>query len=122
MPTGLRLATEQTWGTTSFTAGRDAELSIQVVGRDSTDARFFAKLWRFVWYKDSGPSLSLTRAHQVEHQAYVLFLAGRTGARLPEVVAAGVAGWRDDALLVVRNPPGTSLDRRRGRAHRCRPR
>jgi glycosyltransferase 2 family protein len=108
-PGGLRLAQEQTWGVTNYTAGSEAELSIEVVGRDSTDARLFAKLWRFVWYKDSGPTLSLTREHQVEHQAYVLFLAGRTGARLPDVVAAGLAGWRDDAIVVVRNPPGVSL-------------
>ncbi len=80
-PDGLRLAPEQTWGDVSYTAGSDGELSIDVVGRDATDARLFAKLWRFVWYKDSGPTLSLTREHQVEHEAYVLFLAGRTGAR-----------------------------------------
>ena len=108
-PGGLRLAQEQTWGVTNYTAGSEAELSIEVVGRDATDARLFAKLWRFIWYKDSGPTLSLTREHQVEHQAYVLFLAGRTGARLPDVVAAGLAGWRDDAIVVVRNPPGVRL-------------
>ena len=79
------------------------------MGRDSTDARLLAKLWRFVWYKDSGPTLSLTREHQVEHQAYVLLLADRTGARLPDVVAAGLAGLRDDAILAVRNPPGRRL-------------
>ena len=84
-------------------------MSIDVIGRDSTDARLFAKLWRFVWYKDSGPTFSLTRAHHVEHQAYVLLLADRTGARLPEVLAAGLAGWRDDAIVAVRNPPGEHL-------------
>ena len=88
----LRLAPDQTWGGTHYTGGTDGGLSIEVVGRDSTDAQFLAKLWRFVWYKDSGPTLSLTREHQVEHQAYVLFLAERTGARLPEVVAAGPRG------------------------------
>jgi uncharacterized membrane protein YbhN (UPF0104 family) len=108
-PSGLRLALEQTWGVTNYTAGSEAELSIEVVGRDGTDAQLFAKLWRFIWYKDSGPRLSLTREQQVEHQAYVLFLARRTGARLPDVVAAGLAGWRDDAIVVVRNPPGVSL-------------
>ena len=108
-PAGLRLAQEQTWGQTSYTAGSAAELSIEVVGRDATDARLFAKLWRFIWYKDSGPTLTLTRANQVEHEAYVVLLAGRTGARVPDVVAAGLAGWRDDALLVVRNPAGSTL-------------
>ena len=99
----------QRWGSTAYTVGPESELSVEVVGRDSTDARLFAKLWRFIWYKDSGPTLSLTRVQQVEHEAYVLFLAGRTGARVPELVAAGLAGGRDDALIVVRNPPGGSL-------------
>lgn len=108
-PAGLALADEQTWGRTRYRAGEDAELSVEVVGRDGTDARLFAKVWRFVWYKDSGPTLSLTRENQVEHEAYVLLLAQRSGARLPDVVAAGVAGARDDAVLVVRNPAGTRL-------------
>ena len=79
------------------------------VGRDATDARLFAKVWRFIWYKDSEPKLSLTREHQVEHEAYVVLLAGRTGARVPDLVAAGLAGWRDDALHLVRNPAGVRL-------------
>ena len=108
-PSGLRLAPEQHWGGTSYTAGADGELSIDVVGRDSTDARLFAHAWRFVWYKDSGPTLTLTREHQVEHRAYVLLLAGQTGARVPDLVAVGLAGWRDDAVLAVRNRPGVRL-------------
>jgi uncharacterized membrane protein YbhN (UPF0104 family) len=108
-PAGLHLAPEQTWGSADYTAGSAAELSIEVVGRDATDARLFAKVWRFIWYKDSEPTLSLTRVHQVEHEAYVVLLALRTGARVPDLVAAGLAGWRDDALLAVRNPPGARL-------------
>lgn len=106
---GLELADCQTWGRTRYRAGEDGRLSVEVVGRDGTDARLFAKLWHFLWYKDSGPTLSLTRENQVEHQAYVLLLAQRSGARLPDVVAAGVAGARDDAVLVVRNPGGDPL-------------
>lgn len=106
---GLQLARDQTWGSTDNMAGSAAELSIEVVGRDATDARLFAKLWRFIWYKDSEPTLSLTREHQVEHEGYVVLLAGHTGARVPNLVAAGLAGWRDDALLVVRNPSGATL-------------
>lgn len=109
----LALADVQTWGRSRYHAGTDGELSITVLGRDSTDARLFHKLWRFVWYKDSGPTLSLTRMGQVEHEAYVLLLAARTGARVPDVVAAGVSGARDDAVLVARDPVGhrlTTLD------------
>lgn len=106
---GLLLADLQTWGRSRYHAGTDGELSITVLGRDSTDARLFHKLWRFVWYKDSGPTLSLTRMGQVEHEAYVLLLAARTGARVPDVVAAGVSGARDDAVLVARDPVGHRL-------------
>jgi hypothetical protein len=63
-PGGLRLAREQPWGATYYTAGSEAEVSIEVVGRDATDARLLSKLWRFIWYKDSGPTLSLTRLDQ----------------------------------------------------------
>ncbi len=108
-PDGLVLADHQYWGRTRYRAGGDGELSIDVVGRDAADARLLAKLWRFVWYKDSGPTLSLTREGQVEHEAYVLLLARRSGAHIPDVVAAGVAGDRDDAVLVVREPAGVPL-------------
>ena len=107
---GLRLDPEQSWGHTSFVADSDDRLAIEVVGRDSTDARLFAKLWRFVWYKDAGPTVSLRRGQQVEHEALVLLLAERSGARVPDLVAVGTAGARDDALLVVRNPPGRRLE------------
>ncbi|MBL8777261.1 MAG: flippase-like domain-containing protein [Acidimicrobiales bacterium] len=106
---GLVLAPEQRWGRSRYRAGPNGGLGIAVLGRDSTDARLFHKLWRFVWYKDSGPTLSLTREGQVEHEAYVLLLAARTGAVVPDVVAAGVAGARDDAVLVVRDPAGVPL-------------
>ena len=84
-------------------------LAVEVVGRDSTDARLFAKLWRSVWYKDAGATVSLRRGQQVEHQALVLLLAQRSGAVVPDLLAVGIAGARDDALLVVRNPPGRAL-------------
>lgn len=107
---GLRLDPVQTWGHTSFLSDADDRLAVEVVGRDSTDARLFAKLWRFVWYKDAGPTVSLRRGHQVEHEALILLLATRSGARVPELIAVGVAGARDDALLVVRHPAGPTLE------------
>ncbi len=106
---GIRLDPEQSWGHTAFVTGGDDPLAVEVVGRDSTDARLFAKIWRFVWYKDAGPTVSLRRGQQVEHEALVLLLAERSGARVPGLVAVGIAGARDDALLVVRNPPGERL-------------
>lgn len=110
----LRLDPEQTWGLATFVGppaqGDGPPVTVEVVGRDSTDARLFHKLWRFVWYKDSGPVLTLRRSAQVEHQALVLLLAARTEARVPDLLAVGMAGARDDALIAVVDPPGRTLD------------
>ena len=60
-----------------YGAGRTIELA--VYGRDASDARVLAKLWRFCFYRDSGPTLILDRLQQVEHEAYLTMMAGRTG-------------------------------------------
>ena len=114
--TDLRLAPEQSWGSTTFLAGADGDLAHPWwwAGTAATPT-WTSKVWRFIWYKDSEPTLTLTTGYQIEHQAYVLLLAGKTGARVPELVAAGLAGWRDDAVLVVRNPDGSPLVPRRSR-------
>ena len=72
---------DQEWGLARFdaidAAGRPVEVSMY--GRDASDAQLLAKLWRFVWYRDSGPTLALTRLQQVEHEAYLTLLAGHAG-------------------------------------------
>jgi hypothetical protein len=40
----------------------------------SPTGQFLAKLWRSLVYKSSGPQLYLTRAQDVEHQAYTMLL------------------------------------------------
>jgi uncharacterized membrane protein YbhN (UPF0104 family) len=109
--TRLALDPDQIWGESRFiaTASDDEDLEVAVIGRDATDARLVAKAWRFVWYKDSGPAPALTRRMQVQHRAFVLLLAERAGARVTDLVAAGIAGGRDDALLVTRDPGGCRL-------------
>jgi uncharacterized membrane protein YbhN (UPF0104 family) len=107
----LALAAEQVWGETRFVAvAPDGDaVAIEVIGRDANDARLFAKAWRLLWYKDSGPTLTLTRAQQLEHRAYLLLLAERAGVPVSEVVIAGLAGSDDTALLVLREPQGVAL-------------
>ncbi|HEX4256887.1 MAG TPA: lysylphosphatidylglycerol synthase transmembrane domain-containing protein [Streptosporangiaceae bacterium] len=83
------------------TAGR---LQIEVYGRDAADARLLTKIGRFVFYRDSGPSLTITRLQQVEHEAYLTMRAARAGVAVPEIVEAGKAGPSGDALLVGRVP------------------
>jgi glycosyltransferase 2 family protein len=105
----------QAWGAAKYQAAgiRAADgsgrLNIAVYGRDAADARLFTKAGRFVLYRDSGPSLTITRLQQVEHEAYLTLRAGRAGVEVPEIIEAGTAGPSKDALLVSRLPPGTAL-------------
>src|SRR6516162_2574901 len=104
-------APRQVWGVEQFTgrdpAGKVIELS--VYGRDASDARVLAKLWRFCVYRDSGPTLIMDRMQQVEHEAYLTLMAGRAGVLVPDVLAAGRFGPSGDAALVTRVPDGPAL-------------
>jgi uncharacterized membrane protein YbhN (UPF0104 family) len=108
-------ARRQVWGVAKFEAtetGRadlPGRIGIEVYGRDASDARLLTKAGRFVLYRDSGPSLTLTRLQQVEHEAYLTLRAGQAGVAVTEVIEAGTAGPSRDALLVCRLPAGTAL-------------
>jgi hypothetical protein len=84
----------QIWGVEKF-AGHDAAgraIELSVYGRDASDARVLAKLWRFCFYRDSGPTLILDRLQQVEHEAFLTLVAERAGVSVPEVLAVGRSG------------------------------
>ena len=108
--TGVRPSPHQEWGVGRFSGqvGR-VGIDISVYGRDASDAQLLAKTARFLFYRDSGPTLALTRRQQVEHEAYLTLMAERAGARGPAVLAAGPAGPAGDALLVTRPPSGRLL-------------
>ncbi|HEY1323427.1 MAG TPA: hypothetical protein VGF32_24425, partial [Streptosporangiaceae bacterium] len=117
---GIRAAdvhpvTRQIWGVAKFEAtelreaGPSGRLGIAVYGRDAADARLLTKAGRFLLYRDSGPSLTITRLQQVEHEAYVTMRSGLAHVAVPEIVEAGTAGPSRDALLVCRMPPGAAL-------------
>src|SRR5580704_5567723 len=104
-------APQQVWGVERF-AGRDPDghgVELSVYGRDAADARVLAKLWRFCFYRDSGPTLILDRIQQVEHEAYVTFMAARAGALVPEVLAVGRFGTSREAVIITRLPGGPAL-------------
>lgn len=112
----LDLTPEQVWGEVRYAAVEELPngdagepLAIVVIGRDASDARLFSKLWRFLWYKDSGPEVSITRLGQLERRAYLLLLAAQAGIPAEHVVAAGTAGEDEDAVLVLREPTGVRL-------------
>jgi glycosyltransferase 2 family protein len=105
----------QVWGVAQYEATEDnradssGRLGIEVYGRDAADAKLLTKAGRFVWYRDSGPSLTVTRLQQVEHEAWLTVRAGQAGVAVPEIIEAGTAGPSGDALLVSRLPAGTTL-------------
>jgi uncharacterized membrane protein YbhN (UPF0104 family) len=111
----VRPVTRQVWGVARFEATElcradtPGRLGIAVYGRDAADARLLTKAGRFLLYRDSGPSLTITRLQQVEHEAYITMRAGLADVAVPEIVDAGTAGPSRDALLVYRTPPGTAL-------------
>ena len=108
-------AARQVWGVAKYEAteaspaGPAGRLAVSVYGRDASDARLLTKLGRFLLYRDSGPTLTLTRLQQVEREAYLTLRAGQRGVAVPEIVEAGTAGPAKDALLACRLPAGTTL-------------
>jgi uncharacterized protein (TIRG00374 family) len=113
---GLTSMARQEWGVASF-AGTDAEgrpLELAVYGRDAADAQWLRKVWRFCIYRDSGPTLVLNRLQQVEHEAYLTFLAAHAGTLVPEIVAAGRCGPARDAALITRLPEGSRFSQTEG--------
>jgi glycosyltransferase 2 family protein len=113
---GVHPLARQEWGVAKYgatletaTPGPAPELGVSVYGRDASDAKLLAKTGRFLFYRDSGPTLTFTRLQQVEHEAYLTLRAGQAGVNAPEVIEAGRAGPSGDALIVCRLPPGTML-------------
>ena len=112
----LRPARRQIWGVAKYEGTAAAQgqwpggrIGVAVYGRDAADAKLLTKAGRFLFYRDSGPSLTLTRLQQVEHEAYLTLRAGQAGVAVPGILEAGTAGSSGDALLVCGLPPGTAL-------------
>src|SRR5580693_5130390 len=111
---------QQAWGAAKYeateyedteTAPGDSSrrLTIAVYGRDAAGGRLLTKAGRFLLYRDSGPTLTLTRLQQVQREAFFALRAGQAGVAVPELVEAGTAGPSKDAVLVYRLPSAISL-------------
>src|SRR5580693_103642 len=115
---------QQAWGAAKYeateyedteTAPGDSSrrLTIAVYGRDAAGGRLLTKAGRFLLYRDSGPTLTLTRLQQVQREAFFALRAGQAGVAVPELVEAGTAGPSKDAVLVYRLPSAIFLDEAR---------
>jgi uncharacterized membrane protein YbhN (UPF0104 family) len=102
----------QTWGAAHYTVATKSgeSLFVSFYGRDAADAQLLSKVYRLIMYRNSGPSISLTRLQQVEHESSVTQLAARSGARVPQVTSASEIGPSHDAVLIARSVPGTPFD------------
>jgi glycosyltransferase 2 family protein len=111
----VRPASSQVWGVARYQANELSDglpgrrLGIMVYGRDAADATLLTKAGRFLFYRDSGPGLTITRLQQVEHEAYLTLRAGQAGIAVAEVIDAGTVGPAKDALLIYRMPAGAPL-------------
>ena len=100
----------QVWGVARFTGQIDGDrVDVSVYGRDAADAQFLSKAWRFLWYRDSGPTLLWSRLQQVEHEAFLAMSAAQAGVVAAEVIGAGMDTDGDAAALITRPPPGRRL-------------
>jgi uncharacterized membrane protein YbhN (UPF0104 family) len=92
-----------------FLEGTDARgvVQVKVYGRDAWDGEFVADAWRRVWYRGNTRRFRLSRVEYVEHEGFMTFFAQQAGARVPEVVTAGLAD-NGDALIALR-PAATPL-------------
>jgi len=79
-----------------------ADLDVKVYGRDAWDGQLLVSLWRFVWFRDGGPTLALSRLQQVEHEAFLTLLAARRGVPVAGTVAAGLDPGGDAILVTER--------------------
>ena len=106
----LALEPTMQWGGTiaHVVDAQGRHLTAKLYGRDAYDAQVLNKVWSFLWYQQSGPSLPVTRLQQVEHEAFLSLLAEARGARAATVVTSGV-DTHDNAILVL-DEPGTPLD------------
>ena len=107
----LALADVQSAGETRFVgvAPDGSPASVVVIGRDASDARVFRKVVTTLLYRDAGPSVSASRSAQLEHRAYLLLMAARSGVPVSDVVIAVRGGSQDMAVLALLEPTGAPL-------------
>ncbi len=99
----------QSWGV-RLLRGRGCDgslIEVKAYGRDAGDTQVAAKVWRYLWYRDSGPDLAVTRMQAVEHEALMALFAERTGIPTTPPLTAGRVG--DEVAILALQVPGQSL-------------
>ncbi|MDQ1427889.1 MAG: hypothetical protein QOK39_1365 [Acidimicrobiaceae bacterium] len=94
--------------TVMVAAAPDGAIRVRVIGRDEASVTLLSRLWQYLYYRDRGENLYLTRTQEVEHEAYCILAASSAGAKVPELIRAGLGG-RGIALEVERLVAGRTL-------------
>ncbi|EWT01603.1 hypothetical protein N865_09755 [Intrasporangium oryzae NRRL B-24470] len=84
-------------------------VEIWVYQRSTVDAQVLSRLLRFLWYRSSRMPVPLTRLQNLEHHLAVTMRASEVGASSATIVAAGLAGSAEDAVVVTTLDPGRTL-------------
>lgn len=93
-----------------FLAGTEAgDVEIWVYQRSTVDAEVLSRLLRFLWYRNSRMPVPLTRLQNLEHHLAVTMRAAEVGASPTGIVAAGLAGTAEDAVVVATVDRGRTL-------------
>jgi uncharacterized membrane protein YbhN (UPF0104 family) len=85
------------------------DVEIWVYQRSTVDAELLSRLLRFLWYRNSRMPVPLTRLQHLEHHLAVTMRAAEVGASPTGVLAAGLAGTAEDAVVVTTLHPGRTL-------------
>ena len=110
--TSIEPVPHQEWGFARFQGKTDDGrlMRISLYGRDAQESQLFAKLYRSVFLRNDSRPFLLTRVAQVDHECYLTLIAA-TAASGPseQVVASGLTGPDNDAVVVSAIPSGSSL-------------
>lgn len=68
--------------------------------RSTVDTQLLARLLRFFWFRNARMPVPLTRMQHIEHHVALVLRAAGTGATSTTVVASGLAGPAEDAVVV----------------------
>lgn len=109
----LKPSALQDWGLARYDAtdANGQTLRVSLYGRDAEQSQFWSKVYRAAFYRNVSTQFFFTRQQQVDHECYMALVAdsiipGHAGV----VVGSGMVGPDKDGLVVVKTPPGPSLN------------
>lgn len=85
------------------------DVTVSVYGRSSVDAHLLKGLGRIAWYRNARMPVPVTRLQHLEHHVALVLRGTTAGIASVRILAAGLAGPADDAVLITSRPPAREL-------------